>query len=124
VADADYANEDRRPSGWQQSLYDKNDGHSEGMGSPEGEQRNGGGPEGRGWRQFANAGEVASNFWKQFDVAECDDGWRRIELGAQPLVNGVPGRMDKLRGFGNAIVAPLAAEFIRAYLETRGEVAA
>lgn len=37
-----------------------------------------------------------------------------------PLIKGVPNRMVKLRGYGNAIVPPLAAEFVRSYLDTHG----
>jgi len=33
------------------------------------------------------------------------------------LANGVSNRVGKLRGYGNAIVAPLAAEFIKASME-------
>lgn len=31
--------------------------------------------------------------------------------------NGLPGRVARMRGFGNAIVPPLAAEFVMAYME-------
>jgi hypothetical protein len=34
-----------------------------------------------------------------------------------PLAHGVSARVGRLRGYGNAIVPPLAAEFIKAYLE-------
>jgi hypothetical protein len=33
------------------------------------------------------------------------------------LADGFPGRLGRLRGLGNAIVVPLAAEFIGAYME-------
>jgi DNA (cytosine-5)-methyltransferase 1 len=41
---------------------------------------------------------------------------RRIEPGLVPLAHGIPARMVRLRGYGNAIVPPIAAEFIQAYM--------
>jgi hypothetical protein len=35
-----------------------------------------------------------------------------------PLAHGIPGRVGLLRGYGNAIVPQVAAEFIMAYKET------
>ena len=70
-------------------------------------------------------------FWDNFVSIPCSDGKsRRIESGLQPLVDGLPflladgstrqgtSRTDALKGIGNAIVPPLAAEFIKAYMET------
>lgn len=37
-----------------------------------------------------------------------------------PLAVKVPSRVVKLRAYGNAIVAPVAIEFIRAYIAERG----
>jgi DNA (cytosine-5)-methyltransferase 1 len=34
------------------------------------------------------------------------------------LAHGVPARVGKLRAYGNAIVPPLAAEVIKAFMET------
>ena len=36
-----------------------------------------------------------------------------------PLIAGAVSRVGRLRAYGNAIVAPLAAEFIAAYMECR-----
>jgi hypothetical protein len=71
------------------------------------------------------------NPWSAFDVIPCRDGKaRRVESGSFCLVDGLPfqladGRTCKgasrpalLRGFGNAIVVPLAVTFIKAYMET------
>lgn len=46
---------------------------------------------------------------------DCRDGKRRpTEPGLFPLAHGASGRVGRLRAYGNAIVAPLAAEFLRA----------
>lgn len=53
--------------------------------------------------------------WKGFDIVDCLDGKsRRIEPGTSPLAHGVPGRVGLLRGYGNAIVPQVAAEFVKA----------
>lgn len=56
--------------------------------------------------------------WRDPDWLLCRDGrWRPVEPGTFPLADGIPGRMGLLRGYGNAIVPPLAAEFVMAFLE-------
>lgn len=56
--------------------------------------------------------------WRSADWLLCRDGlWRPVEPGTFPLAHGVPARVGRLRAYGNAIVAPLAAEFIKAYQE-------
>ncbi|MCA9000437.1 MAG: DNA cytosine methyltransferase [Planctomycetes bacterium] len=57
-------------------------------------------------------------FWADCDWLFCrDEKWRPVEPGSFPLVDGTPNRVGRLRGYGNAIVAPLAAEFIGAFLD-------
>lgn len=57
--------------------------------------------------------------WRDPDWLLCrDDRWRPVEPGTFPLADGIPGRMGLLRGYGNAIVPPLAAEFVTAFLES------
>ena len=52
----------------------------------------------------------------------CTDGKaRRIEPGIEPLVNGLPGRVGLLRGYGNAIVPQVAATFIEAVTDCQGQ---
>jgi DNA (cytosine-5)-methyltransferase 1 len=56
-----------------------------------------------------------NGFWADPDWLFCRDGkWRPVEPGTFVLASGFPNRMGLLRGFGNAIVPPLAAEFIKA----------
>lgn len=57
--------------------------------------------------------------WGDADWLLCRDGkWRPVEPGTFPLADGIPGRMGLLRGYGNAIVPPLAAEFVMAFMES------
>lgn len=63
----------------------------------------------------SNAG---ASFWGNFDVLPFRDGkFRRVEAGTFPLAHGVSGRVGLLRGYGNAIVPQVAAEFIQAFIE-------
>ncbi|EAO6867576.1 DNA cytosine methyltransferase [Salmonella enterica] len=65
----------------------------------------------------SNASPVNS-VWRDADWLFCRDGkWRPVKPGIKPLVNGTPGRVGQLRAYGNAIVAPVAETFIRAYME-------
>ena len=58
------------------------------------------------------------NRWDDCEWIDCLDGKARpVKPGIRLLVDGFPGRVATLRGFGNAIVPPLAAEFIQSYLE-------
>ena len=57
-------------------------------------------------------------FWRNADWIECADGvWRPVEPGTFPLAHGAPSRVGRLRAYGNAIVAPLAATFAQAVRE-------
>lgn len=50
-----------------------------------------------------------------FEWVECPDGKiRSVKSGIRLLANGFPNRVGILRGFGNAIVPQVAAEFIKA----------
>ncbi|WP_368938036.1 DNA cytosine methyltransferase [Morganella morganii] len=83
----------------------------------------------RNWNNAGNDGQQFSpavkngftsptkGYWRDADWLFCRDGkWRPVEPGAFPLADGIAGRVGKLRAYGNAIVAPVAEEFIRAYM--------
>lgn len=56
------------------------------------------------------------SFWADADWLACRDGkFRPVESGTFPLANGIPARVGRLRGYGNAIVPQVAAEFIKAF---------
>ena len=57
-------------------------------------------------------------FWRAADWLLCRDGkWRPVEPGTQPLAHGIPGRVGRLRAYGNAIVPQEAAQFIASFLD-------
>ncbi|EFU5484576.1 DNA cytosine methyltransferase [Salmonella enterica] len=65
-----------------------------------------------------NSTSPVNGYWRDADWLFCRDGkWRPVKPGLKPLVNGTPGRVGQLRAYGNAIVAPVAEAFIRAYME-------
>jgi DNA (cytosine-5)-methyltransferase 1 len=69
-------------------------------------------------RPVAPAG-ILNGFWRSADWLWCrDQKYRPVEPGTFPLAHGVPARVGRLRGYGNAIVPQVAAAFIQAYAET------
>ncbi len=59
-------------------------------------------------------------FWDDIEWLYCtDQKWRPTKPGIFPLAYGSARRMARLRAYGNAIVAPLAAEFIKAFMEVK-----
>ena len=72
-------------------------------------------------RRFSIRGG-ANGFWSDSQLIPCRDGkTRRIptEPAFQPLANGISARVVRLRGYGNAIVPQVAAEFVKAFLESQ-----
>lgn len=58
-----------------------------------------------------------NGFWSNSDWLGCRDGkFRPVEPGTLPLANGIPARVGRLRGYGNAIVPQVAAEFVKAFM--------
>jgi DNA (cytosine-5)-methyltransferase 1 len=72
-----------------------------------------------GWiGQNKNGSTATAGFWTDYRLAKCRDGKaRRIptEPTFQPLAHGIPARVVRLRGYGNAIVPQVASEFIKAF---------
>ena len=61
---------------------------------------------------------VPAGFWDDAEWIACRDGkLRPVEPGTFPLAHGVPGRVVKLRGYGNAVCVPLAATFVKTVIE-------
>lgn len=73
------------------------------------------------WRLEGLRGASGSSplhgFWRDADWLGCTDGkWRPVEPGTFPLAHGIPGRVGRLRAYGNAIVPQAAAEFVAAFM--------
>lgn len=65
----------------------------------------------------------ADGEWSDVEWLECSDGYRRpVEPGLHPLASVVPARVERLRGYGNAICVPAASAFISAYLDIEAAV--
>ncbi|RUT25373.1 DNA cytosine methyltransferase [Asaia sp. W19] len=62
-------------------------------------------------------------FWSGADWLGCRDGkFRSVEPGSQPLAARLPARVVRLRGYGNAIVPQVAAQFITEFLGAIGDL--
>ncbi|GBQ89048.1 DNA cytosine methyltransferase [Asaia krungthepensis] len=65
----------------------------------------------------AGRADTDHGFWSGADWLGCRDGkFRPVEPGTQPLAHGIPARVGRLRGYGNAIVPQVAAQFITEFL--------
>jgi DNA (cytosine-5)-methyltransferase 1 len=60
-----------------------------------------------------------NGFWRDADWLLCRDGkWRPVEPGTFPLAHGIPARVGRLRGYGNAISPEVAKVFIESSIES------
>ena len=61
--------------------------------------------------RLTDSGEVLTG-------CSCRDGkFRPVEPSTSPLAHGSAKRVGRLRGYGNAIVAPVATGFVQSYME-------
>lgn len=121
-----YAGHDGRKAGWPEQARPASE-----AGGPCGLENSGGnGRQARGLhnpgddgRQPAATGEICgavpdNGFWRAADWLFCRDGkWRPVEPGTFALAHGIAARVGRLRGYGNAICAPQAEAFIRAFMD-------
>lgn len=68
---------------------------------------------------YPDGSAAATSLWNDFNLVACRDGKiRRVGTRvARGVVDGISGRVGKLRGFGNAINPALAAVFVRSFTE-------
>ena len=77
-------------------------------------------------REWNGSGELVvgqASAWSECDWLPCIDGKSRpVEPGTFPLAHGLPGRVGRLRGYGNAIVPQVAAAFVESYMKAVTEL--
>lgn len=90
------------------------DGVPGGLPDPDGSRQQGGAPASphQGWVEPRGL----RAHWGEHRHVFADGKARRIEPGLEPLAHGVPGRVGRLRAYGNAIVPQVAAAFVSAVL--------
>ena len=115
---------------------DEQHGQAGGWQQRHGEPAGGGATDGLGlansngreaWRETAStlghrgaANPAGGGPWADIYYHACRDGKARpvpVEPGLFPLADGVPARVGRLRGYGNAIVPQVAAAFIRSVMD-------
>jgi DNA (cytosine-5)-methyltransferase 1 len=70
------------------------------------------------WKKTASDNEFSSAWDDAEWFTGCDGKARRVKPGIRLLADGIPGRVHLLRLGGNAIVPPLAAQVIKAMMES------
>ena len=87
------------------------------MAHPFGERREGQ-QQNRSEKGAVERGRAVGGAWADAEwVTGADGKSRPREPGVKPLVDGSSEVVERLRAYGNAIVAPVAAEFIRSVME-------
>ena len=83
------------------------------LGEQRGESQHQKESEGSGELRLGRSGFWSDHVW----LAGADGKSRRSKPGLPLLAHGIPNRVGRLRAYGNAIVPPLAAEVIKAFME-------
>lgn len=65
------------------------------------------------------SGGPVGGFWADAEWLRFSDGRRPVQPGIKPMVDRTPSHMGRCRAYGNAVVAPLAVEFIKAYMDCK-----
>lgn len=92
-------------------------GACSGMGNPQSKRRLSGEHNGNA-SERGNVEIRATSPWNDYKwVGGLDGKIRRIKPGLVPLAHGIPGRVGRIRAYGNAIVPEVAAIFIKAAME-------
>ena len=74
------------------------------------------------WKSGGTSEHVCTA-WDDCQLIDCNDGKQRpVKPGVHLLVDGLPGNVDKLRGFGNAINPQIAAEFVASFIDSVNEL--
>jgi DNA (cytosine-5)-methyltransferase 1 len=100
MADADNTERRSNPERWSHDDNGQDAGRKEAAG-------------GRQLDRAANGSFWSNAIW----LTGADGKARRAEPSIPLLAHGIPGRVGRLRAYGNAIVPPLAAEVIRAFMD-------
>lgn len=75
-------------------------------------------PDERGAIRLQGPAFGATGALRGWDWLFCSDTkWRPVEPGTFPLVDAAPARVGRLRGYGNALDAETATQFISAYID-------
>ena len=105
------------PQGWTAGLESGGNVGSVAHAAGSGRSRSDGAELWTGYRPWTTDKSVP---WADLEWLPCSDGKARpTQPGLFPLAHGVPGRVGRLRAYGNAIVPQVAAEFIGAVMECR-----
>lgn len=94
-------------------------GEGFGVGNPNGTGPQGRSQRGNGTDQRPLGATGMAGGWRDPVWIPCSDGkYRPTKPGLFPLAHGTTKRVGRLRGYGNAIVAPVAQVFIEAFMDT------